>query len=388
MEANAGKLQKIVALLLCKVYCAFPKGRIWVSGSLASNEMTFFKKDEICFMSDLDVILFVDIPLFLRNFLLKLSENFSKKLTESLNSKGIRTHISVNLISPKISKFITFLQPNSVYLYEMRPIKMSTYGFDILSYHVNIKPAKIDCLNLIFSALADYIFVKFNLANDFPIYEKIYIVAKRYCTLIYSLLLFNGICPRGYMSTLENAKKHFNSLHGILSQYDIEILEMSTKYKVSGNLYLPVKTSSFKLRDETELLSFLSINFEKLAKKILLYELSEFFGNNGSNLCKSDKCNFHVLNDLLKKYYSTTKMSIGESLLRFIFNVVSFIINKNNEKLRLEMHLLLKKRHKMCDFLRYQVCKLFLLTTPQTVVCENLKQYISIIKKQWDLFMM
>ncbi|MEM3526035.1 MAG: hypothetical protein QXV37_01350 [Candidatus Jordarchaeaceae archaeon] len=187
------KLQKIIVFVLRSIHTVFSKGRIWVSGSLASNEVTFFKKNRVYFMSDFDIILSVDTLSFLRNSLQKYSNNLSKTLTKALNSKGIKTHVSLTVISPKISQFIRFLLPNSVYLYEMRPVRTSPYGFDILPYSLNIRPTKIDCLNLIFSALADYIFVKFDLIEDFSIFDKIYVVAKRYCTLVYSLLLFNGI---------------------------------------------------------------------------------------------------------------------------------------------------------------------------------------------------
>lgn len=362
--------------------------KMYVSGSFSSKEVTVIYDQQFdrTYMSDIDILLDVSVAAFVKWRLFDLANEISEILTNALSSKGFKTHVSISTTSFALSRFLPFIKPNTVYLYELRPVVLDSRNYTISSSHLLIRPSKSDSLNLVFSSIADYVFAKLDLFENLAIYEKCYILAKRCLTLLYSIMLFNGVYPKSYVERVALAKKYFDKLRNVLSYNDIQVLEVLTEYKLSGNPVILTQKLLPNLKTINKTLEFLDQYFKELALKILTYELANYVYTEETLKLGKRPDNLAIL---LGEFKSKIKLPIHKRIMYFIMHMTSTISHPKKtgwKKLKIISHSLLTKGFRIEDLLRYLVSLKFLLIVDGKAR-RNLKS-VDDTKLMWDSFMM
>lgn len=361
---------------------------IYAVGSLSSNEVTVIRNEhsDKIYISDIELIVDVGISTFMICCVKGVAKRLSQELTKILKLRGFKTHVSITITSFALSRLIPSIKPNSVYLYELKRVKLDSSDFTTFSTDLLIRPSKLDSLNLVFSSIADYVFAKLNLFENLTIHEKCYIVAKRCLTLLYSLMLFNEVYPKSYVSRITLAKEHFKKLSNVLSYSDIEVLEALTYYKLSGNLIVLAQKLPTNSRDTNSTLEFLDRYFEELTKKVLMHELA---------ICVYTKEKLELrrspdnLATLLGEYKSKIQMPLLKRIVYVMTHTVLAVLcseERDWKKLKVIHYSLLTKGLKIEDLLRYLVSLTFLLVVSGKA--RNKLKSIYGIKLLWDSFMM
>jgi len=367
-----------------------PRGlrNIYVVGSLSSDEATIIRSkcsDKI-YASDIELFVDVGISTFIICFVRGVAKELSQKLTKILGFRGFKTHVSITITSFALSRFIPFNRPNSVYLFELRRIVLDASDFATSPADSLTRPNKLDSLNLVFSSLADYVFAKLNLFENLTVDEKCYIFAKRCLTLLYSLMLFNELYPRSYISRIALAKKRHKKLINVLSYSDLEVLEALTYYKLSGNTVMLTQRLPMNSRDMNSTLKFLDKYFEKLAKKVLMYELADYVYTKERLKLRKLSGNLPIL---LGKYKSKIKLPFLKRITHLVVHMILTIVCPREidwKKLKVISYSLLTKKLRIEDLLRYQMGLAFLLMVSRNN--KNKLKSVYDIKLMWDSFMM
>ena len=90
-------------LVVKSVNAHFPSGlkNIYVVGSFSSGEITILHNplSGAVYMSDIDVIVDVDLTTFLKCRITGVAQKLSKLLTDRITSKGVKTHVSISVTS-------------------------------------------------------------------------------------------------------------------------------------------------------------------------------------------------------------------------------------------------------------------------------------------------
>jgi len=379
-----------VPFVIRAIRASFKKGlrNVYVVGSLASDEVTVIcnERSGKMFASDVELIVDVSLPAYAICCVKGTANKLSQKLTEILELRGFKTHASITITSFALSRFIPAIKPNSVYLYELRHVVLNSKYLTTRSTAFRIRPDKLNCINLVFSSIADYVFARLNLFENLTAPEKCYIIAKRCLTLLYSLMLFNEIYPKSYISRITLAQEHFEKLLDVLSYFDIEVLEALTYYKLSGNLDILVQRLPLSSKDTNNTLGFLGGYFEELAKKVLMYELTNCVYTKEKLKPRHLPDNIAIL---LGEYVSKIKMHLPKKIMYLMARLTLAILcpeERDSEKLRIISYSLLAKGLKIEDLLRYLVSLTFL-----SMVSGNARtglKNVEGIKLLWDSFMM
>jgi len=383
-------LNSIVLFVLKSIQQNIPDAKIFLVGSSANDETTIvrdnFGSKEIL-VSDLDIIISVDMPTFVRDRILRSSSKLAKALTSALQLRGHKTHVSIGTFSYKLHRLIPsfFPFPNTIYQYEMARVVLDKNQYSISPVRFRITPSKSDCLDLIFSAIMDYVSMNLELNEDITTQEKCYTVAKRCLTLLYSLLLFEEKNPRGYTSVAKLVKEHFGEFRDVIAYTDLEVLTILAEYKIQGDPRLLTEKLPIKKKTLDEALLFLSNFFEGLAERVLLYELNHYLDS-----CKNDAKEGHdSLCKLVEKYRTKSKISIARCLTLFLKYAVYLVVDKDFRKLKFRTISILSRRLEISSYIRYLVGKLFgLLTTSTNKDKAKLKCLASYTMNLWNLFMM
>jgi hypothetical protein len=367
-----------------------PDGIIFFVGSLSNDEATIvrdsFSSKEIL-VSDLDIIISVDIRTFVRDRILNLSSRLAKALTSALESEGHKTHVSIRTFSYKLHRLIPsfFPFPNTIYLYEMARVVVDKNQYCISPVRLSVTPSKSDCLDLIFSAIMDYVPVRLELNKDITTEQKCYTIAKRCLTLIYSLLLFEEKNPRGYPLTVKLAKDYFGSFQHVLACSDLEVLTVLAEYKIQGDPEILTEKLPIKKKTLDEAFLFMSSFFEKLAKRILVYELNRYIGLRTSDTEDED----NSLSKLMEKYRKKSNISTARCLTSFLKYCGYFVLDRDFRKLKFRADSILLRRLEIGSYIQYLVGKLFdMLTTSAKRDRCDLKCLASYTMNLWNLFMM
>jgi hypothetical protein len=336
-------------------------------GSFASGESCIFIKnrDKIC-LSDFDGIIDLTPAAYIKYYFNKRFDYLSNSLTDFLKAKGLETHVTLKITCSAMPKFFSFSNPNTVSMYELRSIM----GKDNPAFYSS--PSRQDIINLVYSSIADFLFIK--LDND-NIDEKCYIISKRCLTLLYSLLLFKNIHPKTYRDRAILCEKEFKKLVPILSSEDVEILQILTDFRFSGDLMVLKRRLS--LPNSMDALIYLASFFRNLASKVLLFELSNFNQKQERDLCIQNR-----------EYAEALKISYINAFCNTLFHTLGCLKNRRMDQLRLLLFSSLHEKMKIDDWVRYCVGMTFVYSTQKNSQVLSEEAKTASLKKLWLTFMM
>ena len=345
--------------------------KVYLVGSLASCESTVLNKNT--WVSDVDMIIDVELSTFLKLLILGSRKNLSERL-----SLVLKSHVSVTITSLKLARYFKSIRPNALYLFEMTPLSLDKTEAKIQPGRPNEFPGLSDSLNLAFSAIADYLFLQSEVHKEVSDEEKTYILAKRCLTLLNSFLMFKRIYSRSYLERMKMATEHYAKLSSILTENDIKVLQILTDFKLSGDHII---LNKLPLSHGQNMPEFLSDYFKKLAVRIFPYLLAEYTESNPLSKTQKEL----VFCNLLDGYKSHASISFISCFFYAISQVLLFLKDRKNEKLKVALYSVSIERLKAGDFIRLMIGKAFFKSFFKN---ESVgKEHISAIKLLWDQFM-
>ncbi len=336
-------------------------------GSFASGEACIFIKnsDKIC-LSDFDGIIDLTPAAYIKYYFNKRFDYLSNSLTDFLRARGLETHVTLKITCSAMPKIFSFSNPNTVSLYELRSI-MGKDNPDFYSI-----PSRQDIINLVYSSIADFLFIKLDNNN---IDEKCYSISKRCLTVLYSLLLFNNIRPKSYRDRAILCEKEFKKLAPTLSIEEVEILQILTNFRFSGDLQVLKRRLS--LPTSMDVLMYLASFFRNLASKVLLFELSYYNQKQEHDLCFQNK-----------EYAKSLKISHINVFCNTLFHTLGCLKNRRMDQLRLLLFSSLHEKMKIDDWVRYCIGMTFVYSTQENSQVLSEEDKIASLKKLWLIFMM
>ena len=343
-------LGKIITNLLPNV-----KG-VYCIGSFAYNDISYHViSSKVYLESDIDLVIDISIPLAIIYSLKRYPERVVKAIENLLCKHDIICNLSITIIPLSILKILVRLNisayVNSLYLYELSPI---TGRF--LSKKI---PWRSDVIRLIISAIADYLFFKLRVSNKTcrdEYYKFVYLLSKRYLTLLYSLLLLNKVPVKDYSSrcylTLLLSKK----LSYILSE-DLLCAQVS--------LRLRRKSALKQMNDVHDIINYLDRKFKEMTLKILIYELcaqSRYKSFRRNNFIEYQSSTMEELfrkytKDIIRNYKAITSKNF---LICLCLELMLCILRKSDPMIHLAL-IALHKGYSIEDYLRYLCLVIFLL---------------------------
>jgi len=305
---------------------------IHVIGSLAKNE-EYCIENEYIEISDLDLIVFADTISFVKCILLDCHKYASRYLSRLLSQKNIRTHISVTFL-PYLLYRIGFLKPNTIDLYEAKPIVCfrDERKCFIVETRSSIMIDPYDTLNLVISSMADYLVILLKW-DQVDTNEVLYTLAKRVLSVLYALELYKGLNPSSFIEAPSLAER-FKLIDG----EDLPLLEICSKIKSdkTGGVY-----SRYAPMITTQALLDL---FEKYTRMFLSH-----FSKNMPNIANSTQ----LILMLRKKWALSWKMYFAYVALYSMLYFASKCFKRNYSRAVLEkLVILLHYRMKIEDLLR------------------------------------
>jgi hypothetical protein len=304
---------------------------IYVIGSLAKNE-EYCIENEYIEISDLDLIVFADTTSFVKCVLLDCHKYASRYLSRLLSQKNIRTHISVTFL-PYLLYRIGFLKPNTIYLYEAKPIVCfrNERKCFIVETRSNIMIDPYDTLNLVISSMADYLAILLKW-DQVDTNEVLYTLAKRVLSVLYALELYMGLNPPSFIEAPSLAERFK------LIDEDLPLLRICSKIKSdkTGGMY-----SRYAPMITTQALLDL---FEKYTRMFLSH-----FSKNMPNIANSTQ----LILMLRKKWTLSWKTYFAYVVLYSTLYFASKCLKRNYSRTVLEkLVILLHYRMKIEDLLR------------------------------------
>jgi hypothetical protein len=325
-----------------------------VVGSIAKNEISYLelKKENgrLLILSDLDLIVLADSISFIKYKLLEYNQ-ITVKIAESLERNGIKTHISLTLMCPRLYKLLNLSKLNTINLYEIKIIKCpkSPKPCQIVEKPKKVIVSTEDCLNLVISSIADYIFV---LVNKVRTKEAIYIISKRILSLFYALELSMGLTPRGFTDVPIIAEKNLEKINNFVGENELKLLYVIANFKKNCDLsYLKqnIRNLGYNISSDNDLLQLLLDFFENYVKKVLFH-----FVLNTSN--------YNII-ELINKFEKRYKrLNYTMMLLYFFVLSLNYLTTRNNKYGSLSgliamLIAILKYKLKLEDLLRILVLK-------------------------------
>jgi len=313
--------------MLCSVIPNTIINDIQFTGSLTTGEATVIDKESEIICSDLDVIVSVSLPHYI---ILKMKRIFPKlaaHINSNFSMKGLRTHVDISLTSRFLSLVPSSLKRSRIYSYEfannisLKKKKKSSEAEASRTY----PPTKADALQLIFTACADYVFL--DSMFEYPT-EKIYWLAKRYLTLIYAMLIFEGSPSRSYKRRLHLALKS-PTIAKLFSIQGLNYLEDFTEFKLTGD-----GSQLFRALDATDpesVIDKLKILLATQVKIVLFYQIDRNLeqGETREQYWVYNAPNDHELLNVLKCYFEENRKSTVSSLAyTFFFSLFSILTRR------------------------------------------------------------
>ncbi|MHA1705616.1 MAG: hypothetical protein ACTSUX_06000 [Promethearchaeota archaeon] len=263
---------RVSVLMLLKYVPITAIKDIQITGSIANGEGTVIKTEPKIIASDIDIVVYLSFPYFL---IIAMKEIF-KKLSEAINSyfsaKGIKTHICFTGTS-KVLRCLSFLNKLHIYDYEFITNKSL---LNTRRTNINNKiytPTKKDALQLTFTVIADYVFLDLKASSEI---RKVYLLAKRFLTLLYVILIFEGKQRIKYKQRISSVEDMSNRLN-LLSAREIYLARKFTNFKLSGDLaYI---FDAFKLKDIKQIISLQKKLLADMIVKVLCYQLRKINNN-------------------------------------------------------------------------------------------------------------
>ena len=379
------KNDPLIRILIDAVRCNIKDGvnNIFVVGSRAYDEYTVIdnvNNNREYIVSDLDVFIDLNIRTYLLTFFTPIMFNVNKTIKDRLIKEKIVSNISISFRPLKLGRYLPFFYPNNLYLFEFRPIYVINDKFIIGNKGFDIIPKDIDALNLLFSSLADYIYLVSSKKDNVRIREYIYTLSKRCLTVLYCVLIFNKVYSSSYIDRIILAKKKSLLIDYLISTEELKIFELLTKYKISGDYKLLnnlVETSSINY---VEIYYIVDKFFKKTALKTLVYGLC--LDNNINN--KINNYLYADVDKLLIDYKNSRRINFFNSLIFSFLSMFSFLRHKNIYKLKFELYSLMNNRLKPNHLLRYYMGKHFIKYVYYNKI--NPKEVMNLIKN-WRLIM-
>jgi hypothetical protein len=347
--------EKILRLIYDELIRTRPRRLYFlVVGSIAKNEISYLelKKENgrLLILSDLDLIVLADSISFIKYKLLEYNQ-ITVKIAESLERNGIKTHISLTLMCPRLYKLLNFSNLNTINLYEIKIIKCpkSPKPCQIVEKPKKVIVSTEDCLNLVISSIADYIFV---LVNKVRTKEAIYIISKRILSLFYALELSMGLTPRGFTDVPIIAEKNLEKINNFVGENELKLLYVIANFKKNCDLsYLKqnIRNLGYNISSDNDLLQLLLDFFENYVKKVLFH-----FVLNTSN--------YNII-ELINKFEKRYKrLNYTMMLLYFFVLSLNYLTTRNNKygslsELIAMLIAILKYKLKLEDLLRILVLK-------------------------------
>lgn len=274
-EKSNALLKYIVKISVLKLLSCIPIKAIkdiQITGSIANGEGTVIKSDSQVVTSDVDIVVYLGFPYFIIATVKGIFKNLSQEVNSLLSSRGLKTHVCFTGTT-KITKLFSYFSGSHIYDFEfMKNKSIYNQGDRYIEKRVYI-PTKKDALQLTFTVIADYLFLDLLAQLDI---EKVYILAKRFLTLIHALLVFEGRPKFSYEERVifvEMSPK----ISAFLSESEKEFLRKFTRFKLSGELYHIF--NAFKSTDITQIISLQKKLLVNMILKILCYELQELYGS-------------------------------------------------------------------------------------------------------------
>jgi hypothetical protein len=299
---------------------------ILLTGSVASAEGTVIKYDGHMVASDFDFVIYMGFADFMRHR--KYLANLSKQITARIVKRGINTHIAF-VPSTSVFQTVPFLK-SGIYEYEYALSSRCLFG-RMPQLTKDARPTKMDALELTFTVVSDIIFS--NIKSGSKI-EESYIFAKRALTLLNSMLIFHGFFAETYQKRIEIAKRCSEARAIPITNDEIKMLEIFTRYKLSGHLSQLI--TSLGCSNVDNLVEFQRGFLIRMVTKTLHYELDCLLGKTkiAPNYNSSIQEMTSKLPTLLKKHYRHSGIRPLQRVLGIILYVgLSFRGDKRKKEL-------------------------------------------------------
>jgi hypothetical protein len=349
-------LKKIVEIALIRLFSHIPIKvikDIQLTGSIANGEGTVIKEERVI-ASDVDILVYLNFPYFIIAIMKGLFEKLSQEVSHDLSSKGWKVHICFTG-SIKSAPF-SHLLGSHIYDFEFLTNKSffnSRNSRRITDVYI---PTKRDALQLTFTTAADYLFLDSVAPSNI---EKVYLLAKRFLTLIHSLFIFEGKPKASYeeRSAFAETSKFCATF---LSVREKELIEKFTKFKLSGQIsYI---FDAFQSKDTEQIINLQKELLVNMIMRTLYYELQKNYDGLRAN-CKrrhnNEQLSAEGLLNLLNAYFHKTGKSFISSLIYvYILTLISIVTRRV-----FVLHLvgpLLVLRHSLTSVANYLVGLMFI----------------------------
>lgn len=370
-------MKQIMQLCLLLLRSALP-GRavrdVEFTGSIATGEATVIVSDSSIICSDLDMVVSVGFPHYVIMRAKCLLPKLAEQVNAYLSAKGLRTHVTFSLSA---ASGLRFLKARRIYSYEFASnISVIKRDPSKVEPATHLLPTKEDAIQLVFTTCADYAFLDSMLESST---EKVYCLAKRYLTLLYAVLISEGIPARSYERRLSLALES-PAIAGLFSAKGVEFLVAFTQFKLMGDISQISKV--IDATDQEHLVDRLKMLLNAQIKTILIYQLCENRKQRSPSqpVSTTESVSLEV-NDVtlkaLESYFCRYAKSMASSLMYSIRFVFLSLLSKRFRLMPLAVRLFCL-RHSLRVTANYLVGLLFLF---RTGLVESRSQLDSVLRE-------
>lgn len=322
-------LKNLLQIALSVLLAVVPKKvikNVQITGSLATGEATVIKSGRKLIVSDFDFVVCLTLPYYFLAIIRRIFPTISDKITKILSNRNISTHICytpTTSIMGVLSHFNKTSERTLIYDYEF------TFNKYVLGEKKSIKkrapsPTRLDAIQLVFTTIADYLFLD-SLFDSYK--EKVYWLAKRFLTLIYSVLIFEGVPSKSYVERARNAADSLN-LKKMLPNGSLQLIKSFTEIKLTGSFDAIYEI--FKTNDLKEIINVQKALLRNTIANFFYYQLFELYEKNFSKTSNLDRIfSYSDLLELLNFYLIKNKKSLL-SLIKYVclLTSISFLTRR------------------------------------------------------------
>jgi hypothetical protein len=383
-------IKSILEIAISKLLMNLPSKMIkdiQLSGSLANGEGTVIKTQSgIIIASDIDIVVYLSFPGFIIATIKGFFGKLSHEVNSYLSSKGIKAHVCFTGTT-RNTLLLSYLGKSHVYDYEFITNKSLLNKGGTRRKREIYMPTKKDALELTFTIIAEYLLLDLITSSDI---EKIYLLAKRVLTLIYSMSIFEGKPKISYEQRINTFKKTF------FSTREIELARKFTDFKLDGQISHIF--DAFKSKDTKQIIRLNKKLLADMITRVLYYQLEGLYWIKGSRkqeLINSQQSSYKTKNslELMDAYFNKTRKSYLRNVLyTYMLAFISLITGR-----RLIARLvgpLFMLRHSLKDVANYLVGLIFLflvesqknkcIPTRVNSIVDKLGIQLNALKEIWD----
>lgn len=371
---------------------------LYVIGSIAKDEPSCFRikngnDKEALFISDLDLIVLVDLVSFVKCKLMHC-DRIGTLYTKALRFLNIETHVSMTVTSLKLYRVLKFLKLNTINLYEMKKVlcykPLKICGVAKRRKELSMTIDVDDVLDLVVSSIADYLYV---ITNDVNETKALYTIIKRILSLFYALDLALGFRPQSFAEAPLIVMNNLEKMHRFVDENDLELLQTIATCRKHSDLQclLQVMKTSCSERvceGQSFLLNSLYTIFEKYAVRILWY-LIKIKTSHTMHKHPIDRSEVVAVAEIYKQL---RKPNFAQTFITLIDLLNSLLVRKHKRDLALKVYTLFKRELTLYDFLRYLILKFFALILlkgrDEVLRSQRLKKVGSFIANLWYRYML